>query len=291
MCCTFSKSVMTNTQIYVGQASKNGKLVHLLAYQNKAVSNKPNAMVLPFPTDVAMSEDNIIDTSKFKNFLKDITHASQITTLSSNRNFNDALIGSSFAKSMPAKVFDIGSYTIILAENVNQIPEALTRVPEDKRPEVRLPFLKGYGKLYPNDPIAVCCWNGSIDAEPLMWWYEPRDPETLFIPTMDAHDEKAPLVGELVKTDHIISVGSTTGNRGNKVVYFRSKIPNDIKELLPNSAHGVKLPALMPNGDCFVKTASLQTNDDIYKNGQSPVELYRGYGGKMDITLSMNGWK
>jgi len=34
--------------------------------------------------------------------------------------------------------------------------------------------------------------SGYVDAEPLLWWYEPSDEENLFIPTMDAHDGGPP---------------------------------------------------------------------------------------------------
>src|SRR5689334_16907226 len=82
MCCTFEKSEMSNTRIYVGEAVRQSKLVHVLAYQNNAISKGPNAMVLPFPTDVKLSQENVIDTTKFKTFLEDISEASRHITKS-----------------------------------------------------------------------------------------------------------------------------------------------------------------------------------------------------------------
>ncbi len=171
MCCTFTKSVMSKTRIYVGEAERNGETVHVLAYQNAAKTMGANAMVLPFPTYTAMGPDNVIDTRKFKNFLKDITEASREITkgFSADGMRRGMTLG---AKSV-AQVFSVGSYTVVLADNVSQIPEALERVPADRRPTVSKNFLKGYGTLYPKSPIAVCCWNGAIEAEPLMWWYVP----------------------------------------------------------------------------------------------------------------------
>lgn len=32
-------------------------------------------------------------------------------------------------------MFDVGSYTVVLADHAKQVPEALTRVPENKRPD------------------------------------------------------------------------------------------------------------------------------------------------------------
>lgn len=291
MCCTFTKSVMSNTRLYVGESFKNGKIVHVLAYQNVAETDGPNAMVLPFPTDVAMGPENMINTSLFKDFLKDITDASKVHTKGFGARRGMTLCASASTDSL-AQVFDSGSYTVVLADHVDQIPEALTRVPARKRPKVSDQFLEGYGELYPDQPIAVCCWNGSIEAEPLMAWYEPKDTSTLFIPTMDAHDGGAPKFGQKVDTDHIISVGGINLDRGNEVTYTQIKrIPNDVMGLLPTRVHGKRLPGRLENGDCFVKTAALHsTSKEYYSGGALAVELTRGHGTKVDYSTVMNGW-
>jgi hypothetical protein len=273
MCITFTTSKMSNTHIYVGEANKQGKLVHVLAYQNTALSNRPNAMVLPFPTSVDMSQDNVIDTSKFKNFLKDISNASR--DLRRSMRSRNMLFGSRIDG--VAKVFDSGSYTIVLATNVWQIPEALSRVSVEKRPSVTSDFLIGYNDLYPDQPIAVCCWNGSIQAEPLMWWYEPSDRSKLFIPTMDAHDGNAPNLNASAEYDHIISVGSVESTNGNKVAYTEN-IPDNIKDLFPTHVYGKKYFGRMYNGDCFVETESLQN-----KNSSVTLRLQK-------TSTVMDGW-
>lgn len=254
MCICIGKSEMSDTRIYVGEATRNGTPVHVLAYQNSAISGEPNAMILPFPTSVKMDQDNILDTTKYPTFLKDISEATKrnMKTLGS-RSY------ASFSLGPAAEVFDVGSYTVVLADDVGQIPEALQRVPEHKRPMISPKFLYGFGKLYPNQPIAVCCWSGNIEAEPLLWWYKPTDFSTLFIPTMDAHDGNAPVVGVDVNTDHLISVGlnSKSFTRPAKVDY-KSVLSKEAQELLPQTAKvfGLKLDDRLPNGDCFVKTAT-----------------------------------
>jgi hypothetical protein len=292
MCCTFTASEMSDTRIYVGQAKRQGKLVHVLAYQNAAVTRGPNAMVLPFPTETRMGEENVIDTRQFKNFLKDIGEASRHITKGMRGDRRSMTLGAaSFDADNLAEVFDVGSYTVILADNVFQIPEALTRVSAEKRPSVSTDFLIGYGELYPNQPIAVCCWNGSIEAEPLMWWYEPLNDKQLFIPTMDAHDGKAPKVGARVYTDHLLSVGSTEGNMGSKVHYSQARnMPAEVKELLPLWVHGKKLEQSLPNGDCFVKTATLHSTQKQLWDGAPAVELIRTAVDKPTFTTVMNGW-
>lgn len=272
MCCTFELSKMSNTRLYVGQGKRKGEPVHVLAYQNNATSSGPNAMVIPFPTNAKMTEDNIIDTTEFKEFLNDITEASRIRSLSFSLN-GDMLFGAACAGS--AKVFNVGSYTVILAEKISQIPEALTRVSEDRRPKVSVNFLLGYDRLYSNQPIAICCWNGTIEAEPLLWWYEPKNKDELFIPTMDAHDGLAPKVGNRVETDHIISVNAKHGNK----VFYCSNIPDDTKELLPTHVLGHQLSRWMNNDDCLVKTAELSSQS-------KKVMLNRGTG----YQKQMLGW-
>lgn len=285
MCCTFTKSVMSKTRIYVGEAERNGETVHVLAYQNAAKTTGPNAMVLPFPTHTAMGPENVIDTRKFKNFLKDITEASRQITKGFSADGMQRRGMTLGAKSV-AQVFNVGSYTVVLADNVKQIPEALERVPADRRPTVSKNFLKGYGTLYPKDPIAVCCWNGSIEAEPLMWWYVPRDRTELFIPTMDAHDGEAPVRGMEVSTDHIISVGSVGPTNGYEVRYTED-LPQTVRDLLPSHVHGHKLPHYMENGDCFVKTSDLHQDTKVayFRGGSKSVILERG-----DYAHRMDGW-
>lgn len=282
MCCTFTPSKMANTKIYVGEAEKAGKTVHVLAYQNNAETDGPNAMVIPFPTDAAMTQDNVIDTSKFKHFLENITNASKMVTKGFSRGSrgmdSDML---SFGANL-AEVFDVGSYTVVLASHVNQIPEALGRVPKNKRPNVSTDFLIGYAELYPDQPIAVCCWDGNIEAEPLMWWYEPSDRTKLFIPTMDAHDGRAPKVGVKVDTDHIISVGAVGPTNGYKVKY-KDEIPAEVKDLLPTHVNGHRLPEYVVNDDCFVKTADLHDDGDKYS--QPAIRITRG-----SYTSVVNYW-
>lgn len=276
MCCTFTASEMSDTRIYAGEAERNGETVHILAYQNTAQTNAPNAMVLPIPTDKTLGADNLIDTRQFKNFLKDITQASE-SRRRAKFNSRGMTLGAADYSEL-AQVLDVGSYTVVLADHVDQIPEALTRVSENKRPAVSKKFLQGYGKLYPNQPIAVCCWDGALEAEPLLMWYVPKDRSTLFIPTMDAHDGNAPHVGEKVNTDHIISVGAVGPTTGNRVTYNQI-IPAEVQDLLPTHVYGHRLPVWIENDDCFVKTA------DLHQHPKSFPMIRRG-----DYVDSMDGW-
>lgn len=150
MCVTTSEAKLSNTLIYTGHGTVKGQPVHVLAYQNIATNKSPgpNAMIIPFPTFKEMDENNIIDTRSFKNFLKDLTNASKMQTRMLGRS--DSI--SKGGRISLGKVFDVGSYTVVLADNVDQIPEALERVSVDKRPEITEKFLEGYGRLYKDQP-------------------------------------------------------------------------------------------------------------------------------------------
>lgn len=289
MCMSARPANFSATKIYAGEGEYKGKYVHVIAYQNNAKSQKldePNAMILPFPTSVAMTEKNVIDTRPFKNFMQDIAEASIFRgkTLGSSR-------GLVFGAAADARVFDVGSYTVVLAEHASQIPLALQKVSEDKRPALSYQLLNGLNKLYPNQPLAVCCWGGSVQAEPLLWWYEPKDKDTLFMPTMDAHDGGAPDVKATVKTDHVIMAGSFLKRASRKNLYnavlYKNDIPKNVATLLPALSFGSELPHRLKNGDIFVKTEDLMYDKDgkfscpIAKRGVSSTSI--------DIEIHMYG--
>lgn len=295
MCITTKRSILSSTRIYAGEAEHNGKYVHVLAYKNsaKSLEDKPNSMVLPFPTNVPMTSENLIDTTNFKDFLQDITNASKIT------NDHDGLTKSAIrcSKSLSVQVFDSGSYTVVLAHDVSKIKEALQLVPENKRPDISSEFLEGFGKLYPDQPIAVCCWSGTIEPEPLLFWYEPSDKNNIFIPTMDAHDGNAPVLHEKVKVDHIISFGSTTQDfNGKHVNYGANTLKSKYVSLLPKKVHGVRIFGNYTNGDMFVNSDDSKV---LSKYDQCPmlVRIPAVYNDKVNEskyrvnTFKMSGWK
>lgn len=255
MCCTIGEAELSNTKIYVGEAIFNNKYVHTIAYQNSAITGEPNAMVIPFPASQPMTKDNIIETESIPNFLENISDATKVRTrgLMLGHDFDEVSFGCAAA----AEVFEHGSYTVILASHAAQIPEALLQVSENKRPKINIPFLIGYGKLYPKQPIAVCCWSGNVVPEPLLWWYEPTDKNNLFIPTMDAHDGKAPDLKAMVNTDHIISVGSNIDPTGS-LVNYQDKLTTTAQQLLPKQVHGHQPPRIIKNGDTFVNITELK---------------------------------
>jgi hypothetical protein len=128
---------------------------------------------------------------------------------------------------------------------------ALTQVPESKRPSINTQMLEAFEHYYPGWPVAVCCWNGSVKPEPLLWWYEPRYPEWLFAPALDAHDGNPPDIHATVHVDHYVAFGSAIQPQGQAVRYRDDAGP--FRSLLPSSVRGTSLLGGMSNGDFWAR--------------------------------------
>lgn len=59
------------------------------------------------------------------------------------------------------EVFEHDIYTVVLAERATDIPRALERVPERKRPMVSLELLQFYADCFPRHPVALCCFDNT----------------------------------------------------------------------------------------------------------------------------------
>ncbi|MFO0758975.1 MAG: hypothetical protein U0359_20955 [Byssovorax sp.] len=275
MCITFAEAKLSDTKLYAGEAQRGDTYVHVLAYQNKAASPGPNAMVLPLPAKAMPGEGNVIDTRGFRRFLDDIHHATR------NWSFvpRGLELGSPEAE---ADVFDVGSYTVVLASSARTVHDALGRVPATKRPALNPDVLGAFETLYPGWPLALCCWDGTSEAEPLLWWYEPMFPDELFAPALDAHDGGPPRTDAEVIVDHHIAFGSTLRPTGPKVHYQddewiddrripswlaphepaaeqqRPPPPVATTGLLPPQVRGTRIQNAMPNGDFWLPTQRLR---------------------------------
>lgn len=305
MCCTVGPATLSNTIIYAAEVTHEGKLVHVLGYQNRAenkwdandpdkvaatnfalpweerlaarerIANKakgivlgvgwdderrspgrPNAMILPFPTATAMGPANIIDTRDCKKILDDLNESTKPQMKSASmRGFGVA--AAAFNDSV--QVFQSGSYHVVLASNASvlSIQAALQTVPSEKRPTISKEMLEGYTKLYSGWTIAICCFSGTVEAEPLLWWYEPKDASKLFLPTLDAHDGGAPNVDAKVESDHVLIVGSSETNPGVKVE-FTNAIPPTVKPFLTPKAYQRAYHGELPNGDFYLPVDQLR---------------------------------
>jgi hypothetical protein len=215
MCIVISQGArLSNTTIYAAEVlhPTQGD-VHVIGYQNTVEASPhagPNAMILPLPTDQDLGPANVIDgRGALKTSLGVYAKAVEamkprMRSLSFGRG--DLTKGARL-ESPSFQVFDSGSYTIALGSTAEALPEALKQVSEDKRPRAPASFFVELAKAYPATPMAICCFKGSFQAEPLFWWYKPRDPSRLVAPGIDAHDGNPPVPGK-VSRDHTLIWGS-----------------------------------------------------------------------------------
>jgi hypothetical protein len=253
MCCSTEPSEMSDTILSCLETKHptTGSLIHVAGYQNKAESLAgPNAMLLPFPSRVLMGPENILDTREAKSLLKDYAEAIKEQTQSLGMK---SLGGPMSFLDDDVQVFESGSYFVVLARNAAAIPGALRFVPSDQRPKVNQAIFDRYAEFYPEASwqLALCCWNGAVDAEPLLWWYEPADTSSLFFPALDAHDGRPPVLSNKVDVDHSLIVSSTIrGMKYGNPVYLTDKIPDALKPYVATSVAGAEFKHHhLQNGD------------------------------------------
>jgi hypothetical protein len=268
-CCSLAPAKFSETKGYAGEGHKDGKLVHLLAYQNTAVNHNTtggggNAMFLPIPAiPGTMNEKNILDTSKFPDFLLDMRRAAFPPSKATR---SESTLRMATPTAAPI-VFNSDIYTIVLAQNAKDIPAALSRVPVSRRPHMNKEIFDAYAKWYPGWTFALCCFNNkeASKAKPMLWWYEPNDKTTLFFPALDAHNGKAPVLNSQVGVEHdlIFSAEGLPKEITTHEVHYRNfpggRTPDSLTGLLPKKIMGERFRGNMPQGDFSVNLSTLRS--------------------------------
>lgn len=230
MCCTLEAATLSNTRIYSAEVRRpdTGEMVHVIGYQNKVEAPRgPNAMLLPFPAAGKVGPENLINGESFKDVLAAYERAVQ--RLNRPRSLGQMKSAAPASAAASYQVFESGSYTIALADKPSLLGKALREVPEARRPNMPFRFVAELSQLYPDWPIALCCFEGGdIAPEPLFWWFEPRYPNVLFAPAIDAHDGNPPNPGALVSRDHTIVFGCSESKLRHDEILTR-----DISKLVP----------------------------------------------------------
>ena len=266
MCISLKPSKMSKTKIMAGRCSKEE---HYLAYKNTSVnlSDKPNVMVLPIPTEY-LDSTNVIDTSSYKEFLN-VYEESMKTYSLNNTSFRGG------TRSVYVNQISSGSYDIVVGNSLEDIFDVISGLPIGKKPDIQISDLMKLKNIYPNYSFAFCIWDGQVDAEPIMFKYKPFDYDRIFIPTLDLHDGND-FTFENVFLDHSIMIGlefiddikeeSSKYGRGNLLVanfgskdltfhkrslYHKADVSDKMKSILPTKICGTKLLKYMPNGDIY----------------------------------------
>ena len=286
MCITFGPAHLSSTLLYAAEVIHDGRIVHVLGYQNSAknLAPGPNAMILPFPTAEPMTSANILDTSQCPNILLDYAASLKQRSDRRSRGLGEMTKG--------VQVFDSGNFTVVLADRPTDIPKALQLVPEARRPEPNTNVLAAFERIYPGWPIALCCFNTREMAkpDPLLWWYVPKNKDQLFMPALDAHDGGPPKLDAMVDVDHTVMVGSYEGIAQDTdypypEVNFKDRIPMDVGAFLVNRVVGMRggirghrdgplqsvdngagFQGQTVNGDFVIPIADVRTRQDLDAN-------------------------
>lgn len=291
MCCSVTPGVeveFSRTVLYGAEVKIQEEIVHVLGYQNQvgkklvpksqvdAADNQSfsivdkakqvffsffnkysvmtgNAMLLPFPAQPkTMTQANVLDTKNCKKVLQDISKAVTLP--------KEGVAVAGYARSFTPQKIQIfeaaGIYTVVLAQDARDIPSALELVPPEKRPTLNQELFEAYSKWYPDWTFALCCFNNRQVklADPLVWWYQPMNPNQLFLPTLDSHDGTVPNLSNRVQLDHIVAVGSYRARKNPNVkpfkplttVNYRNQIPLEIKPYFLDQVMGREFDNSIP---------------------------------------------
>jgi hypothetical protein len=272
---------MEMTRLLAHSVDVDGRMLNVLGYQNKAKNKawprRPNAMILPFPAAEYMTQINCIDMTRAPNVLKEYSDL-----LRPRMRTRDLTKGLRSAAVASVEVFDSGSYTIALARNATDIPSALEQIPASKRPDLHPEIFDAYELWYPGWPVALCCWEGDIEAEPLLWWYKPKKEfqDFHFLPGLDGHEGGVPdPARKSVPVDHSIIIGGPAHDLQSAEGVLKD-VPDKIRTWLPEYVYGDNLgdptTKQMRNGD-WVLPKGGWTRGNMRQRVQEKRKLPPGY--------------
>lgn len=265
MCVSAAPARLSNTIVYAGVVHRDGNRVHVMGYQNRAenLADGANCMLLHIPSAAPMSADNMVDTSACPSVLEDL-----VQSLMPPRS-RSAPAPASAADVV--HVFQKGIYTVVLSNRWELAHEALSQVPESKRPALSVELLRFYGEHFPGWHLALCCFDNrdAVTSDPLLWWYEPLFPATLMAPAIDAHTGGPPDLSAHVQRDHQVVFGTDEDRADLWPVRLSGggRYPHAVSELMPSLAYLHTARGTTHNGDFLLDVASLHEPDPPVRVG------------------------
>lgn len=262
MCVSTGRAEFSGTVLYVGRRRhpEHG-LTHVLGYQNTAVNlgSGPNAMLLHIPA-VSMSQRNFLSAGRSPDILRRMVDAV--------RPRGRAAAGSMMwmgGDDGGVEVFEHDVYTVLLADDPTLLPQALSRVPERKRPSLRPELMEFYAACYPAHTVLVCCFDNADarQAKPLLVRYQPLEPDLLVAPALDCHTGGVPDLGVPVVSDHWVLFGTDEAPAGwGSPVRYPPGMRHELREYLPERVIGAEYAGReLPNGDFAVSHEELKAGD------------------------------
>lgn len=160
------------------------------------------------------------------------------------------------------EVFESGSYTIALVQKATALRQALMLMPGKVRPDISTGLIFALAKLYPDWPMALCCFEGGMsEPEPLFWWYEPRFPDRIFAPGLDAHDGGPPSVRGRVYRSHTLAfsaLDSSASPDQHLWGQLQKNVPAEHRWMFNPRVCGRKVNEETPNGDFVYPLAEIR---------------------------------
>lgn len=169
--------------------------VHYTGYQVSArnLTKRANCLFLHFPCQGTpwIVDPEVVHT---QHLMEDITRGLPVTG-------NPLEMFSSTSRT-GANMVEHGDYYVVLTGSPNQIPEALSQIPEAAhRPIVDEAFenlVEWYERRFPGDGFVLVCFNDNIQPNhPILVGYTPDNDDVLFVPGLEGHDGNGiPSVGK-----------------------------------------------------------------------------------------------
>lgn len=265
MCISSGLATFNGTTIYLGQ--RNHPVfgpIFVVGYENRVtnLSPGPNAMLLHFPAQ-EMSQKNFEGTSHSEHILADMREA--IAPKPQALPVDFAPMGPVAAAAQAVEIFGRGIYTVVLARDARAIPSALEQIPVHKRIAPNQPLFDFYADHFPGYPIALCCFDNqeARDADPLLMWYRPLDPDHFVLPALDSHTGAVPDLNEEVEVDHWLILGSDEmpEHVGVPVRYSDRHMRTRVRLLLPSRVIGTHMQGKMRNGDFALRYQDVLRGD------------------------------
>lgn len=239
---------------------------HVLAYQNipHNLSKEPNSMILPIPTHETLKPEQLLDTSRDPDLLKQI--ADQVAPIKKSPEFSR-----SRDRQDVNAVFEMGVYHIVMLNKVDQesLEACLAKVPEEKRPEISEELLNFYQKTYPGYPLLICCFSTRKEKEssPILLHYNPLHPETFMFNFVEAHGE-VPQLGSAIFAHQRIIIASYRIKEafGDYKELKYDTYSEHLKDFLPVFAQGEHVNNRIPNYDLLIDNSKMAESDHLQIN-------------------------
>lgn len=211
MCVAMDRADFKGAIAFGGEVSRER---HLLGYQNSAISySGPNCMLLHVPMKGRLTAANLIPTTHAPNFLQDMAKSLE--------SLDPPLRGSRGVRTLrnsTASIVPYGACDMVLANSASDIYDALEFVDPEKRPKANETLLSWFDHRRPGFGFLLPCFNNNVEEfkHPILVEYTPKNPDMLFVPGLESHNGRPPVLGDRGHPrDFKVVFGSLLGEQVN----------------------------------------------------------------------------